>query len=88
MALIKLFHTSFLFPGWCSACKLTFSMAFQVTTTIITKQFALLPLMLSLAHMTRLVHSIPTIHISGQKFFTSDGHQFFIKGLFRDSGGL
>ncbi len=28
-----------------------------------------------------LSHAIPTIEASGNKFFTSDGDQFFIKGV-------
>jgi hypothetical protein len=55
---------------------MTFSMAFPTL-----KQSALLWLVLLLADMIRLVYSIPTIHVSGQKLFTSDGHQFFVKGL-------
>jgi hypothetical protein len=29
-----------------------------------------------------LVNAIPTVSVKGSKFFTSDGKQFFVKGMF------
>jgi len=37
--------------------------------------------LLALFALLYLVHAIPTISIKGSKFFTSDGDQFYIKGV-------
>jgi hypothetical protein len=34
-----------------------------------------------LGSLLRLVSAIPTISTKGSKFFTSDGNQFFLKGM-------
>lgn len=31
--------------------------------------------------LASIVHAIPTITTKGSKFFTSDGNQFFLKGM-------
>lgn len=35
----------------------------------------------TLALLAGFVHAIPTISTKGAKFFTSDGNQFFLKGV-------
>ena len=36
---------------------------------------------LVLGLLASIVHAIPTITAKGSKFFTSDGNQFFLKGM-------
>jgi len=38
-------------------------------------------LLFILGLLANMVHAIPTITTKGAKFFTSDGNQFFLKGM-------
>jgi hypothetical protein len=40
------------------------------------------------AFLLGLVSAIPTISTKGSKFFTSDGNQFFLKGMLDDTSAL
>jgi hypothetical protein len=41
-----------------------------------------------LGSLLSLVSAIPTISTKGSKFFTSDGNQFFLKGMLVDFSSL
>lgn len=44
-------------------------------------KFSLVAILLA-ALLVATVRSIPTISVTGSKFFTSDGKQFYIKGMY------
>jgi hypothetical protein len=45
-------------------------------------------LSIRLGSLLSLVSAIPTISTKGSKFFTSDGNQFFLKGMLVDISAL